>query len=112
MKEQVTDITKEMDMLASKMDSMLETIDAQYTEIAALNRNVQMLQKENRTLAGALEIEAHHTVKGAEHGVLVALLLAVHRQHERVHAMLEHVSQGIEMYLCHVCDIKQKVDLQ
>ncbi len=42
-------------MLASKMDSMLETIDAQYTEIAALNRNVQMLQKENRKLRKRLE---------------------------------------------------------
>ena len=55
MKEQVTDITKKMDRLASKMDSMLETIDAQYTEIAALNRNVQRLQRENRELRKRLE---------------------------------------------------------
>lgn len=55
MKEQVTDISQMLKELTSEMRSMRETIDAQYTEIASLNRNVQKLQKENHELRKRLE---------------------------------------------------------
>ena len=55
MKEQVTDILTTLNELTSEMRSMRETIDAQYTEIASLNRNIQKLQKENRDLRKRLE---------------------------------------------------------
>lgn len=55
MKEQVTDISEVLENLTSELRSTRETIDAQYTEIASLNRNVQKLQKENRELRKRLE---------------------------------------------------------
>lgn len=55
MKEQVADITKTLSELTSELRSMRETIDAQYTEIAGLNRNVEKLQKENREFRKRLE---------------------------------------------------------
>lgn len=55
MKEQVADISEVLENLTSELRSTRETIDAQYTEIASLNRNVQKLQKENRELRKRLE---------------------------------------------------------
>jgi transposase len=49
-KEQVTDISKPLEELLSEMRSMRETIDAQYTEIASLKRNIERLGKENHEL--------------------------------------------------------------
>ena len=48
--EKVTDIPETLKELASKLRSMRETIDAQQTEIYALNRNVESLRNENRKL--------------------------------------------------------------
>lgn len=54
-KEQVTDISKPLEELLSEMRSMRETIDAQYTEIASLKRNIERLGKENHELRRRLE---------------------------------------------------------
>lgn len=55
MKSQVTDITKTLSELTSELRSMRETIDAQCTKIACLNRNVEKLQKENHELRKRLK---------------------------------------------------------
>ena len=49
-KEKVTDISEALKEMASEMRSMRETIDAQQTEIHALNRNLEGLRNENRSL--------------------------------------------------------------
>ena len=48
MKETVTDISAMLKSLTSQVQSMQETIDAQHTEIASLNRNINRLTNENR----------------------------------------------------------------
>lgn len=48
MKQQVTDITEALNGMASEMRSMRETIDAQRTEIHALNRNIESLNYDLR----------------------------------------------------------------
>lgn len=50
MKETVTDISAMLKSLTSQVQSMQETIDAQHTEIASLNRNINRLTNENRIL--------------------------------------------------------------
>ena len=50
MKEIVTDILAMLKSLTSQVQSMQETIDAQHTEIASLNRNINRLTNENRIL--------------------------------------------------------------
>ena len=50
MKETVTDISAMLKSLTSQVQSMQETIDAQHTEIACLNRNINRLANENRIL--------------------------------------------------------------
>ena len=54
-KEQVTDISATLEGLVAERRSIHEKVDAQYTEIASLNRNIQRHQKENRELRKRLE---------------------------------------------------------
>ena len=50
MNEKVTDISETLKEMTSELRSMRETIDAQQTEIHALNRNMESLRNENRKL--------------------------------------------------------------
>lgn len=48
MKEQVTDISKELQNMAEEMRLMREIINQQYVEIAILNRNIELLNNQHR----------------------------------------------------------------
>ena len=52
--EKVTDISETLKEMSSELRSMRETIDAQQTEIYALNRNMEYLRNENRKLRDRL----------------------------------------------------------